>query len=900
MGFRIQMLCGVLGVCLMAGGVGAQTAQPATQAVVVPDASREALFAWFDSLGYPNLKGKAFVRVFAEYPGTSKRLRKFVYGHGWVLEEKKGESIKVFWVGLLTKTYSLKAEDQNAHGMKISYEVADFETYATQWLADALKSDDDMDVWPKPFGAREPRRAEVFLLSRMAAIEGKEDLSRKLYSFAQTVKGREDKEGKSFEYCLSNDCARKAFWAAVEQFGNRDVSRTELIKEFEVFIKRFPESPEAYEARQYAAKLTLMVAQDKARRAVEPGDWAKMSTDARARELVYQLRDQNGEMRFFADDREIFNNIKGQETPAARLLKMSLDAVPALIDALEDDTLARSVSVRYNSYTPDYEVLTVGDVARAILFRIIGRRFYEPSPREVADGQAQSVKEQLKAWLGQVQAKGYKQVLSQGVETGDEQAPGQALLLVEKYPEDALDALKKGYDAAKKGGVLDGIVSVAGKLKTQESDTWLTQVMLTGKDLEVRVKAARTLGKPGLRGPLDVMIQQWKNKGMPYRYRVNDRGFDALLNYLVESGEPGAIQALGEGLSQRSEVERIEILDAVAARDGGGPEDPATAAGVEALWVGSLNDKERRWGTWRNLGDFGLTDSRVCDLAAVHLMQTWPERYKFRYDGRVRERDRDLVVMQNVWRKAHGQTELPLPAELVVSWLSEKEMAPVIAAVLEVAGETEHIAAVEALVAKGPGGIKEVRSAAAKRPENEATRQMLEGAAVRMANFVSRVVVDEQSVKLDEGLQKVLKDLEGKELTPQGWVDMMAYVVKHPQNGVDEFRVDACRDVPGMGFELRVKVTERKQEKAEPQDRTWDIAAWSFRRCGNWEIHSGGWSRWDYIHAGKKRLNSSAYSRSERAPEDADHDQLPGNMRKALGQSVETEVLIFSQLRVDR
>src|SRR5262249_20699457 len=144
----------------------------------------------------------------------------------------------------------------------------------------------------------------------------------------------------------------------------------------------------------------------------------------------------------FATNEEGFARGEGN-SPAHQLVKFGYDAVPQLIDVLEDKRLTRSVSYGRNFFF-SHQVLNVGDCAREILGRITGRHFWAGSPRMPRDQRAAETKKQYQAWWAEFQKKGEKQMLIEGVQAGDYHSLRQGRMLLERYPDAALDALVQG------------------------------------------------------------------------------------------------------------------------------------------------------------------------------------------------------------------------------------------------------------------------------------------------------------------------------------------------------------------------------------------------------------------------------------------------------------------------
>src|SRR5207244_11567667 len=133
------------------------------------------------------------------------------------------------------------------------------------------------------------------------------------------------------------------------------------------------------------------------------------------------------------------NSEGGEKSPAQQLVDIGYDAVPQLIAVLEDERFTRSVGYQRNFYFSHF-VLRVGDCAEAVLERIAGRTFWEPRSSSAAmlkDGQIKEVRKSVQDWWDAFKRNGEKQVLIDGVSSGDYNSPKQAKRLVNKYPESA-------------------------------------------------------------------------------------------------------------------------------------------------------------------------------------------------------------------------------------------------------------------------------------------------------------------------------------------------------------------------------------------------------------------------------------------------------------------------------
>src|SRR5581483_5181569 len=215
----------------------------------------------------------------------------------------------------------------------------------------------------------------------------------------------------------------------------------------EHFLKNFPDSEYQPRAQETAALLFQILAEDRehARKAGPPLE--QLGKKERIAELIFRLRDQNGHQWSQPGSCDVFMTADGKEdSPAHRLVRFGYDAVPQLIEALDDQRFTRSVGFHRDFYF-SHHVLRVGDAALQVLEHIAHRSFYRrghTNEAMVKDGKTATVKAAVRAWYAELQKKGEKRLLREAVECGDEQSYYQGERLLEKYPGEAAAALIKG------------------------------------------------------------------------------------------------------------------------------------------------------------------------------------------------------------------------------------------------------------------------------------------------------------------------------------------------------------------------------------------------------------------------------------------------------------------------
>lgn len=161
-----------------------------------------------------------------------------------------------------------------------------------------------------------------------------------------------------------------ALWWIIEEFGNSNTPRDKLRDYLSRFEKLFPDSKHAERVKSHLRVLDRMLGEK------------RPPNERRIDQLVYDLRELNmqqwfqpnsglriigpGSLRFDGS----MGNSKSEPDAAMQLLDIGYDAIPTLIDHIDDDTLTRSVDF-WRSSTFSHGVLTVGECCRQIVDAIL-------------------------------------------------------------------------------------------------------------------------------------------------------------------------------------------------------------------------------------------------------------------------------------------------------------------------------------------------------------------------------------------------------------------------------------------------------------------------------------------------------------------------------------------------
>jgi hypothetical protein len=717
----------------LAIGCGIATARaaetlPSTEPSVAAEASRA--FQWFDTLGFPDVHGKQLVEVKLGLEVDRSLASPQPVSFVALLVGSDGDQFSVLTPNLSELSYR-KTPSGTPANRQVSYQKLDLKAVAEEQLAKlrAPKPSGPLALWQR-FSEHMSEQVEAFILARICNANGLPDLGFDLYAAAVAglVPSRQGPT-PSFDAVLSDDIADALMWQYILDFGDPTITRLQLFERFHRFAQHFPKNQYAGRAAETADLLQRMIREDK-----EHGPTTRSKPDLpvrdRVTELIFQLRDQNGQQWSQPGRCDIFDDPRGDSSPAAQLAVIGLDAVPQLIDALTDVRFTRSVGFHRNFYF-SHHVLRVGDCALAIIERIAGRSFYErrtTNSEMQKDNETAATKKGIERWWADVQKKGERQVLIEGTIAGDWNSYLQAQRLVAKYPDAALDAIINGIHAASEPYVQSSLISVMSGIKDDSPLSFLRDELKNGPTLEVRQAAAEELFNRSIPEAVPAMVAEW-------RKLVADQGGvrgGNVIQFLASVNRVDAIEARGEGISKHPVSVRFEIVEALMGprerrtipRDPKSPlakADQPTLDATEAVLIGMLDDQEEQQGTTGTWYGYALTDPRICDMAAVALAVRMPDRYAFKTGESIRSRDRQCLAMQNTWRAEKGLPPLaasparnfPKPSEIDVDVQPAdiqmpSELADAIAALRQHALTSDGLMSVITAFARAPEKITEL------------------------------------------------------------------------------------------------------------------------------------------------------------------------------------------------
>jgi hypothetical protein len=770
-------------------------------------------FAWFDKLGYyPELSKAELVRVATGswYLDSSAGKKKPTFEIGFLIEEK-GDDFTIFLPRL--ERQSFKKRPAKGEDFECSFEKLDLAKEAAKILEDLPKRDADRGPSDE-IGYRYLSRTEVFVFARAAAAHGLDKTAHELCKAASKMPARNGEKGhEDLVDALSEEIGYQEIWRVFIDFNRREVTRPQLLAALTKFLPNFPDDAHTKLARETAEILEKMIAEDAAHtKPAKP--LADLPVKERVAELIFDLRDQFGYQWSDPGHCDFFmRREEGEWAPADELVKIGYDAVPQLIEALEDTRFTRGVG-HHRSFYFSHFVLRIGDCALAILERIAGQSFYSTrstSGAMVKDGDAKDVKKRVAAWWAEFGKKGEKQALIDGALAGNAE---QAQRLAEKFPKDAPEVLAKAVRAASQGWVRANLIHVAANAIKGDEVLPLLREELKGPQFTSRIAAASALERRGFAGEaVAAMVDEWDR----FDGRTEVGGFDSsggLIEFLSGSGDVHAIEALGKRWKERTVDVRLDVVRYLAGV--GRPDEEASKklteetrvalrAKAEEILIAALDDTDERTGMssgWTSNGK-GYSDPRVCDAAGDMLTAYWKEKYTYDPSAPLATRDRDRVRLKNVWRAEHGLPPLDVPGATVLAPASDEETTPLLAKLID-GNAAEQDEAARKLEALGTHALAAVEKRAGELAAGESKARLI-ALAQKLASTVTEVAIAPGS-KLAPELGHALDELKGKPLEARRFIGIVTKFMATAKPGQGGLKLGAHRVGDGTGVRLTLEL----------------------------------------------------------------------------------------------
>jgi hypothetical protein len=373
--------------------------------------------------------------------------------------------------------------------------------------------------------------------------------------------------------------------------------------------------------------------------------WWLLPNKDRVEELIFGLREQTCTQENYYEKCEIFSD---KNAPADQLVTYGYEAVPLLIEHLDDDRFTRAVVFPlHGRFEP--VVLRVGDCALAVLDLITSRHFTDAHYSELhKQGKPAEVKNAAESWWQEFQKKGERQMLIEGTKAGDKNSQSQADTLLAKFPKDAMAAIGhavRNSEDKDLGSVLLWKLQAKNdpaELKTVPADVAdFYREFLEHKNRKVRIAAADILCGYGDKEAVKTLIAEWE----VHRKRTDYESRNApIVGAMLRCKDPVAIDTICQDWSGLSLNLRFEIVDHF--RFSG--RSDVVRASTRKLFLKAFDDKTRMQGYSSFSGGVVIfQDPRICDLAADIVAKDFREK-AFRHTIPEADRDHEIERLRNL------------------------------------------------------------------------------------------------------------------------------------------------------------------------------------------------------------------------------------------------------------
>jgi hypothetical protein len=687
----VSRISGRLFAAALSGALALGAAPAASRSTAIQSSSATDAIAWYDTLGFPNTKGLPYVRVGTgrwRQVGNGPRENRFV--EGFLLRED-AESFTVFLCNVAE--FKTQWEDRAPYAQlttvrfvrrvsapaaeQVSYQPLDFRKVATDVLDRVRRAaSQPEELLHDSFSRPVSHRVRIFAFARAALQNGLPEVATPLIELAARI--RIDQTGVVDPSRL-RDVLQQQIGDAVLAQAEIDavdpaIPWTTLLAAYEGFDARFPASRRIDYAREAADALRMTIVEDGQH---HPPPLEQMSPAEQAAEQIYQLRNLKLGFPYWTNSGRYpvdpFNPREGKDTltPVHRLVDLGFDAVPLLIEALDNRRFTRTEVASFNGAELPV-AMRVSDFARGILEFVSGRNFF---PRKSGDGRLVNgtVRQQAEAWWADVLRVGKEQQLINDTSAGGPNGLNSAHQLVQHYPDAAIPAIETAIHSTRSPAERGEYVQLAGLLNGDGPVAFLRSQMTPAAGEYAQVAAANALftrGAGDVVPVIPVIIEAWRTIQARVPVNQDDAYYDEaglIIGFLAGSGHVDAIDALAQDLRRAPVDTRLGVVTAfrAPAKSAGSSADgrvirtrdvletlPAgdAAAAIERLLISSLDDTQRRVGMTGQWNEISFKDPRICDMAAFVLSTRWPAKYRFQWLGSDAERDAQIASIRAAWR----------------------------------------------------------------------------------------------------------------------------------------------------------------------------------------------------------------------------------------------------------
>lgn len=612
----------------------------ALQGVELPQA-QQRLFGIVDRFESRAFLRRPFVKVSTgawKQVGAAPKQNSFRYGF---LLNRGSARFKVRFLDCESASFTFTPPSTPAW-KRVVYERADLREYARRIAARLAESRSDANAWKHYLAPDQVFEPDAFcvLVARACWQHKHVDECQAIWKQIDVAKAALQL-GRALAHALTIE--------------GRDpqLSRADLVARHKLWLEIFPGHNAAGRVGAMAAQLEEALAQDT--QLTTAGAAQAIGDPMRA--LVRALRDEFHTIRGMGDVRYTLPTSakRSDRRPSARILQAGHAAVPALLEALEDETPSRSVWY-VTRWGGGFSVKTVGDLANELLCEISGLELWGL--------------EAWNDWWRSISTKGERATLLAHIKVAHAYAARDtAMRVLARWPDAILQMIKVASEL-EDGGKRAMLLRVLAETKAEGVTRYLRRELEHGNLFRVRIAAADALLARGMRDGLSPMKAAWIADLQARELRAE------LAKFLLLSGDLEAVRLVADaataqrGVARRALLEHLRsaTLEQVLAH-ARAHERLALGASIEAALIALLDDLTSEKGSltgfrWR-ARSVSWWEPKACDFAACALASIWPERYFWDPGATSLHRARARMVMKNAWRKARGRAllELPLPLQ---------------------------------------------------------------------------------------------------------------------------------------------------------------------------------------------------------------------------------------------
>ena len=284
---------------------------------------RSKAFAWFDSLGYPDVVHLPLVKVYNGYwtaDDFPKRTPTYEYGF---LTQSDSKRFSICTLTLGTDTFTVgPATKEKA---RVYFEPVDLQTYARSRIK-LLTSSGLKTVEFRFTPVYHGLPIELFVLARTCEGNSLSDLATHLCDLSEThMKSlRRDEPVLSFTEGIDDLISLDRMERIVGDYGDPKITRAAMLSQIDSFLEHFPSSRYHALAVDTQTELKRMVAEDREHAADPASPSERVSLKNRIPELIYDLRDQIGRREISPGECDVFLDPRGEKSPGSQLVEISV------------------------------------------------------------------------------------------------------------------------------------------------------------------------------------------------------------------------------------------------------------------------------------------------------------------------------------------------------------------------------------------------------------------------------------------------------------------------------------------------------------------------------------------------------------------------------------------------